>query len=448
MTTTVRWQAALAITATLLAASLSPPQATAAGPYEIRAKWTDDTRRLTPAGVDFAFDAIEYVPRLGVMTYGDHLLLRIEHGEPFVTLGIQALHDTPTPTGYGSAAVLADGARLLTRTTMRTENGARFRETVVVQLDDEGRRETPFAFPTPSNAAAWTSVRLFTDADGQIFAYAGRRSPKTVPVDLVEVAPALEQRFYRLAASWWQETAALDPAVVTATDACFVDGALVVVGSRIERDAGGKVTARRGVSAELRDGRWAVSEIPAPHGAEAFAMAGLRCGRSRDRVYALAVAAAPGQAVGHASLSGAPALYRYDDGAWRPVALPEPSDGSTGARVTAFTVDRTGALWLSYAASRANGAGAETLHRYKDGLWSTAALPNVPEVESYTLNGIAFDDDGYGWAIANREGNAMTPESHGILLGYDGNVRNEWALRGWKWNPLRQRWLGLLGNLR
>ena len=75
-------------------------------------------------------------------------------------------------------------------------------------------------------------------------------------------------------------------------------------------------------------------------------------------------------------------------------------------------------------------------------------LPAVPEVSSYTLTGIAFDDDGNGWAIANRNGNATTPESHGILLAYDGNVRNEWRLRGWKWNRLRQRWFGLFGNLR
>jgi hypothetical protein len=59
---------------------------------------------------------------------------------------------------------------------------------------------------------------------------------------------------------------------------------------------------------------------------------------------------------------------------------------------------------------------------------------------------MAFDASGTGWAIANRPGNAVVPESHGILLRNDGE---NWKLQGWKWNRLRQRGFGLLGgNLR
>jgi hypothetical protein len=317
----------------------------------------------------------------------------------------------------------------------------------VIRFDADDRREAAVAFPLPSEGAAWTNVRLFTDADGQVFAYAGRGRPTTVPVTFDDVWPALEQRFYRLTANQWQELPALDPAIVSATDACFVDRSLIVVGSRIEKDAAGNVTVRRGVAAELAEGRWSVSDPPRPPGAEAFSMSGLRCGRTRDRVYALAVAAAPGQAISHTFLSGAPALYRLDGEGWQAIPLPDrsPGDGSGSPRVTAFTVDRTGAVWLSYAAV---GAGVATLKRYKDGSWSPAALAHVPEVASYSLSGIAFDDDGNGWAIANRDGNSTAPESHGILLGFDGNVRNEWRLRGWGWNPLRQRAFGLVGNLR
>lgn len=448
MTTNVRLgRIVLVAAALLLAAPRWVPTAAAAGPYEIRAKWADDDRRLVPAGVDFAFDAIQCVPRLGVVVYGDHLLLRIAEGEPFVTLGIQALHDTPAPTGYGSAAALADGTRLLTRTTVRLEDGARVRDTVVVQLDEDGRREKPFPFPAPSHGAEWTSIRLLTDADGQVFAYAGRAQPKMAPINFAEISAALEQHFYRLTAGGWQELPPLDPAIVSATDACFVDGALVVVGSRIEKDEAGKVSLRRGAAAELSRGGWSATELAPPGEAAAFSMAGLRCGRSRDRVYALATATAPGQPIGHTFLHGPPALYRLGEEAWQPVPLPQPSFTAPAPSVTAFTVDRTGALWLALAGDGAAGR-TSALYRYKDGSWSAAVLPTVPAVTSYSLTGIAFDDDGNGWAIANRDANSTTPESHGILLGYDGNVRNEWKLRGWKWNPLRQRWLGLLGNLR
>jgi hypothetical protein len=181
-------------------------------------------------------------------------------------------------------------------------------------------------------------------------------------------------------------------------------------------------------------------------------MAGLRCGRTRDRIYALAVTPAAGRPIGTRNLTGAPALYRFDGSKWQPLSLPAGEADASGdaPRVTAFTLDRGGALWLSYAG---DGERSATLHRYDGGVWSAAPLPRVPEVAFYSLTGLAFDDDGNGWAISNRDGNSAVPESHGILLGYDGTVRDAvpasaWRLRGWRWNPLRQRWFGLFGNLR
>jgi hypothetical protein len=181
-------------------------------------------------------------------------------------------------------------------------------------------------------------------------------------------------------------------------------------------------------------------------------MAGLRCGRTRDRIYALAVTPAAAQPIGTRNLTGAPALYRFDGSSWRLLSLPASEAAANGdaPRVTAFTLDRNGALWLSYAT---DGERSASLHRYDGGVWTSVPLPRVPEVAFYSLTGLAFDDDGNGWAIANRDGNSTVPESHGILLGYDGTVHDAvtaraWRLRGWRWNPFRQRWLGLLGNLR
>jgi hypothetical protein len=181
-------------------------------------------------------------------------------------------------------------------------------------------------------------------------------------------------------------------------------------------------------------------------------MAALRCGRTRDRVYALAVTPAPDQPIGQRRLTGTPALYRFHGSNWQSVSMPASDAAASGntPRVTAFALDRGGAPWLSYAGDRERAA---TLHRYDGGVWTSVPLPRVAGVAFYSLTGLAFDDDGNGWAIANRDGNATVPESHGILLGYDGTVRDAgtesaWRLRGWRWNPLRQRWLGLLGNLR
>lgn len=448
MSTSTRPRSTLLLSAALLVtASLHPPPPAAAGPYEIRAEWSDAADRLTPEGVDFAFDAIEHVPRFGVLLYGSHLLLRIEHGEPFVTLGVAPLHDTPAPVRYGSAARLPDGSRLLTRTIVSVENGVAVRRTAVVRLDADGRREKPYAFPAPSKGKAWTIIRLLTDADGQVFAYAGRAPPRMVPINFTEVSPALEQRFYRYTNGDWEELPHLDPRTVSANDACFVDGALFAVGGRIENDAKGKTTLRRGVVAKLEHGHWTALELDSPGGAPAFSMTGIRCGRARDRVYALATQAAPGQSIGHTYLRGPQALVRFDGGSWRRLALPQPAAGETAARVTALTLDRGGTPWVAFAADRASGkTGA--LYRHDGDTWVRAELPSVPEVAFYSLAGIAFDEDGNGWAIANRDGNSTAPESHGILLAYDGNPRSEWKLRGWRWNPLRQRWLGLLGNLR
>jgi len=448
MSTSARLPSILLLSAALLlVTSLYPPTPATAGPYEIRAEWSEATDRLTPAGVDFAFDAIEHVPRLGVMIYGGQLLLRVEHDEPFVTLGIAALHDTPAPVRYGSTAPLPDGSRLLTRTTVSVKSGVAVRRTRVVRLDAAGRREKTFAFPAPSKGKVWTIIRLLTDADGQVFAYGGRAPPRMVPINFTEVSPALEQRFYRYTNGDWEELPHLDPHTVSATDACFVDGALFAVGGRIENDAKGKTTLRRGVVAKLEHGHWTALELDSPGAAPAFSMTGIRCGRARDRVYALATQAAPGQSIGHTYLRGPQALLRFDGGSWRRLALPQPAAGEPAPRVTALTLDRGGAPWVAFAADRSSGkTGA--LYRYEGDSWTRAELPAVPEVSFYSLTGIAFDDDGNGWAIANRDGNATRPESHGILLVYDGNPRNEWKLRGWRWSPLRQRWLGLLGNLR
>jgi len=418
----------------------------AAGPYEIRAEWSDDASRLKPVGIDFALDAIQYVPRLGVMAYGGHLLLRVEDDKPFVTLGIAAAFDTRKSVSYGSAAALPDGTRLLTRTTTFDEDGVRVRRTVIVRLDANGRRETRFVFPSPSKGKYWTSIRLLTDADGQIFAYAGRARPRMVPINFSEVSPALEQRFYQYSDSGWQELPRLDPLTVTAKDACFVDGGLFVVGGRIENNTDGEVVLRRGVVAKLDHGRWTAVELDSPGRAEAFTLTGLRCGRTRDRAFALATAAMPGHSIGHTFLTGPPALYRFDGESWEPIPLPV-DVGDPVPQVTAFNVDRTGAPWVSFASEAASKKNA-ALYRYHEGTWGRALLPSVPEVASYSLTGIAFDDDGNGWAIANREGNATVTKPHGILLAYDGNETNEWKLRGWKWNSLGQRWFGLFGNLR
>ena len=58
---------------------------------------------------------------------------------------------------------------------------------------------------------------------------------------------------------------------------------------------------------------------------------------------------------------------------------------------------------------------------------------------------VVFDDKDEGWAISNVSGGASDPRSTGILLRFqDGR----WRHQNWRWSPLRQRGLGLSGELR
>jgi hypothetical protein len=140
-----------------------------------------------------------------------------------------------------------------------------------------------------------------------------------------------------------------------------------------------------------------------------------------------------------------PVLYRYVGTEWRQIDLPPPlpnPDGSKPDRlgVAALAEDGEGRLWMTY--WREPDRVTDPIYSFDGERWTTYELPEVPSVAWYDVTGIAFDDRGEGWAIANLYGSAVHPESHGILLRFrDG----QWRLQNWKWPFWRQRWWGLFG---
>jgi hypothetical protein len=80
--------------------------------------------------------------------------------------------------------------------------------------------------------------------------------------------------------------------------------------------------------------------------------------------------------------------------------------------------------------SSTDSTGRRTRHR---------ACPTSP---GYALGSITFDESGDAWAITNLYGNAVVPESHGVLLRFhDG----QWRLQNWKVPFWRVRGWGLFG---
>jgi hypothetical protein len=151
--------------------------------------------------------------------------------------------------------------------------------------------------------------------------------------------------------------------------------------------------------------------------------------------FMLGVTAAPGQDAEATFLAGALTLHRLDAGVWKPVGLPAFDAKGSTPKVTALSVDHGGALWL---ATDADGA----IHRYADGHWAEPVRTSIPSIGDVAIEGLAFDDEGIAWAIANLPGDDDTPNPRGLFLRFDGTA---WSLRGVTWNPLRQRGFGLLG---
>ena len=87
-------------------------------------------------------------------------------------------------------------------------------------------------------------------------------------------------------------------------------------------------------------------------------------------------------------------------------------------------------------------AAGSDLHRHHDGRWSVAAATGASLPSGAVIEGIAFDDAGTGWAVANSPGDADEPKARGFLVRFDAATRE---LRGITWSPLRQRGFGLFG---
>ena len=417
-----------------------------ADPYEIPARWVESDGMLSPIGVDFTFTRIERVPGLGVVAYGDRLLLRITDDEsPFVTLGIAGRRFVEDSQSYTSVAPRADVERWMSVSRVIGDASSIRRETELRSVNLDGGNAEAVTFPPSSDSGAeWSSIALFTNGKGNVLALAARTPPVTRVAFDSPPAAALEQRVFSLDGASWKPRTDVDPAELSVGDACVAGDAFVIVGTTLLYDASHKLLERRGGAAVLTPSGW-VKQLPAaPPGAAGWGFDRIACGSTDDNVVALGTTAADAQSMSRQALLGPSVLYRFDGSRWYQIENhpgAAPSAKSRFTRVSAIGVAPDRSLWVAY--ERPDDPARE-LYRYAGGKWRPYRVPPVPTISRYVIRGIAFDDQGKGWAITNLEGAADHPESHGILLHFDGET---WEERPWTWSPLKQRWFGLFGNL-
>jgi hypothetical protein len=422
----------------------------AADPYEIPARWVEDEdgeEVLSPIGVDFSFTHIEHVPELGIVAYGDRLMLRVDDEErPHVTLGIAKRRFSDDSRSYTSIVPLTDGTRLLSVGHVTSEKARFLREARIERADVVERKREAFPFPSPSEpGATWWSIGLFAGHDLKVLALAARSPPIDAPMLETPPATALEQRVYELRGSEWAPLSDLAPTIFTVSDACLAGSSLFAVGTKIERAPDGTVTARRGGAAELADHSWNLGALPAPSaGIAVFGLDRVACGPARDFVVAVGASAATTASAGRRALYGPSLMYAFDGKNWKEIddhpGAPTP-ERPDYVHVSAVAIAPNRTLWVAY--ERPDDP-TRSLFRYSAGSWQAYPLPHVPTVAHYVIRGIAFDPDGRGWAISNLEGAADHPESRGILLRFNGE---KWEQQPWTWSPLDQRWWGLFGKL-
>lgn len=419
---------ALCVAAALVAAAT--PAARAASPYEIAAEWRNGRLSCRSAPDGFAFRGIEYVPGLGVVAYGDRLMLRVHRQMPHVTLGlVPNRHDRLQPRYASLRQDPASSRRLMVKTQLERAGLERRLESRLVAFDPDRRTETEAEFPRPDGKRDWSVIRLLGNTDGRLFAYAGLVEPSGTASGVGDRTDVVRQDFYRFESGRWLRLTPLAHDVLHVRDACVVEGRLIVVGTTFARRRVGGLAARGLAAAAIVDNNWAITSLP-PAAAD-WEVEALACGRTRESVHLLS-------RVGNASR-----LHRFDGATWNPVALPEGDTPLPALRFTAIAIDTHGIPWL--ASTRTDGDGTGRLHRYGGGSWEVYPLPAVAGVHSYFVSGLAFDDDGAGWAVANYGGDARFPEARGLLLTSEGTT---WRYRDWSWSFLRQRYFGLLGAFR
>jgi hypothetical protein len=143
-----------------------------------------------------------------------------------------------------------------------------------------------------------------------------------------------------------------------------------------------------------------------------------------------------------------PFVYARGDASWKlhvsgptappnPLVSPPPQRCTEVRALTADNPDPGGHIWL------ACGRGlkeTDVLLEYDGKAWSEHRLPTIEGAAFYHISGLAFDEDGQGWATANLSSGASGGQRRGLLLNYQGK---DWQVRHWTWSWWQKRWLGL-----
>jgi hypothetical protein len=456
------------LTASVLVGALAfiaAPPARAA-PYEIPAHWAGWPTQARPLGVDFQFRLMRKLPTAGIVIPADHLVLRIASGSPYVTLGWKHGFGERLPPDNG-VAELANGD-LVFAGWERVDEPPPSSNTLLarghsyfVERSAKGHwRDFP-APPVPKKLHDWSVTALVQGAKaGDFYAIIReevvRRPFLATPWDQMPPNPVRPAHVvYHFSNGAWTELPSVwpTPAYALVRMCLLDDGAILVTGSHLDIDEAGRGMPVSGFVARYAGDSWAATDLPAPSERHAAWVAGaIVCGAGGRAWVSGSLNRNPDKPL-MASDRRLALLYGLEGEGWRRLALPAldvpppgppPVEGDQqySTVAVAHTEGPDGKLWVSY---RRGMHTTDALYAFDGSAWERYPLPEVPTVAYYWIEDMVFDDEGTGWAIANRWGSAVKPEGYGILLRFDGH---EWRHQNWAWSPLRQRWFGLLGDLR
>jgi len=317
---------------------------------------------------------------------------------------------------------------------------------VLMTLFDRNGRERIVAGPPRPPGGEWCGIGLHAAAPHRVYAVLslttmGFPRPRAIEAG----APALLTPLFVFDGATWRKLPPPPsaPHLGIGWLCTTADGSLWVAGKVITADSSGTVTDEQAYVARLRDGRWSVVTPPAPQEPHvAWETPKIACGG--DDVWVGGEAIEKPERVRSWLGDELPLLYHYEAGSWQRVVLPEPPPPSDPEEdrlnLGVLQLDRDGRPWITY--WRPDDETTQPTYSYDGAGWTVHPLPEIPSVGHYALEGLVFDHEGVGWAIANRHGNAVHPESHGFLLELH---EGQWRLRNFTWPFWRHRWLGLFG---
>ncbi|MFQ5478351.1 MAG: hypothetical protein ACE5E4_07030 [Candidatus Binatia bacterium] len=435
----------------LLGFLTAQPRPAAADPYQIDASWVESGAQIRPE-VDFVFRRIDYVPGRGTVMLADSLVLRVQRNRPYVILGWPR-HRQGAESGAEAVAALGEDGLVFAGYQRSAVPGAYLR------LRSRGRwTSLPLPWLAERRGAdqrRWAFGALATGPGGRLYAWltngpeVWRKGEGLRPrSSLAELREPTCPLFVLEGESWRQLPPPIDQRPYRVAAMCSLGtGRLWLAATSYEVGSSG-IESSRGFLAAYDGQDWRRYAPPQPfeQSSRSWQASLLACARDGS-VWMSAVAnrfSDDGRLLGASLDESGEALLGFAEGRWSitpplpaRVFLPERPPSRQRVKLSALAADDVGRPWVAYASE---GLTTERLFRLEGGSWRGFDAPPVPATSRYTIKGMAFDEEGRGWAVA--EGRGEGPFYRGILLTLDGE---RWTHRNWTWSRWQQRGFGLFG---